>query len=74
MSLEIYLCVTNSDLKLFSETPRAKEEKKIFYSALTFYTITSLQLIAEGLNKQNKFTGIGERYQCLSHTCTWQFY
>lgn len=52
MSLEVYLCITNSDLQIFYETPKVKKKKKI-YSALTFYTIASLlPLIAEGLNKQ----------------------
>lgn len=39
-----------------------KRKKKIFFSALTFHTITSLQLIAEGLNKQKNptFYRIGE--------------
>lgn len=52
MGLELYLCITNSDLQVFYGTPRVKK-KKIFYSTLALYTITSLlQLIAEGLNKQ----------------------
>lgn len=51
------------------------KRKKIFYSTLALYTITSLlQLIAEGLNKQkNHFTGIGEHPQCLPHTCNYSF-
>lgn len=50
MSLQLYLCITNSDLHIFYEILRVKKEK-IFYSTLTVYT-SLLELIAEGLNKQ----------------------
>lgn len=74
MGLELYLCITHSDLQVFYGTLRVKKKKNLlFYLSTLYYYFTTTADSWRAKQTKKHFTGIGEHPQCLPHTCNYSF-